>query len=136
MSPARKARPVILAALPGTQATIREQTGLSYTTVRGNLIKMMADGEIHITGWKRHGKAFIPEYTSGPGVNVKCNLKRRTPMENWHRWRKRQGQTGDYEITLAVKRARRWADRAAAHGDTFALANAFFGRQQKASNGI
>ena len=121
----RAYRAVVLAAMPGTEAEIKEKTGLGRTTIWRWINDIRAAGECHITSWQRTDGAIAARYTAGPGTD-RSPIKPLTLAEKSRRYRAKARKSGAWSHNLAQMRAVYWADRAKTQRDP--LVAALFGR--------
>ncbi len=63
---------MVLIALPGTCRDIRRRSRLCRTTIRSILLKLRAEGEIHISEWGPDGQTgrIAAVYTPGKGEDA------------------------------------------------------------------
>jgi hypothetical protein len=104
-------RAVVLKAMPGTQAEIRERTGLSVAVVSRWSAALLDAGEVHLASWQRHanGGPFAMVYAPGAGRNAKPP-KPMTDAERTRRMRGHMRRSGEWEHRKAMQRARYRAD--------------------------
>lgn len=100
-------RAVVFAALPATQAQIREKTGLGAGTVCRWIKALHEDGEIHIGVWIRTGGKWAAFYHPGAGKDEPAPTPK-TKAERSRKYIRKAKETGRYEVMLAKERARYW----------------------------
>lgn len=120
---------LIARSLPGSMTDLVRKSGCAESTIRRWLHRMRADGTCHISGWERNCSSITAIYSSGPGTDVPCNLKRKTSAQYSKEWRKRARQSGELQFIYDRKYARDRAQTAAKRANTWASA-LFVGVQQ------
>lgn len=105
----------VLESLPGTISEISVRAGVSRTTAVNWIKSIRADGQAHVSGWKKlsQGGRYLAIYAIGSAMDVPCNF---TPMTDKQRrtiCNKRAKMDETYQIRCARMAARRRADRAA-----------------------
>lgn len=115
MAGKRDNRLKVLAALPGSNAEVRQRTGLSLATTHRWLQDLLAAGEIYVHHMdvNPHGGPLISVFYPGPapaGHKVKLP-KLTTDADRVKRYRRKLKQTGDWEDLLAKSRAYYWSKK-------------------------
>jgi hypothetical protein len=123
-----------LAVLPGTRAQIASRTGLSREGLRKRLRILRDEKQVFIGGWERlpdgeFGCHWIPVYHAGPGPDVPCRFRRKTPEQNYAAFVRRARESGALDTIMAKKRARYWKIKAQQQRDP--LVAALFGPAKK-----
>jgi len=100
---------MVLSALPGSNADVRERTGLGLATVHRWLEDLLLSKEIHLhhKELSPHGGPLISVFYPGPapaGFRPKVP-KMPTDRERSARYRKRLRQSGEWEDVKARRRA-------------------------------
>lgn len=112
--PSRKRdnRARVLAAMPGTQAEIRERTGLGLATVSRWCEDLRARREAHVGGWwlHPHGGPVSEVWHPGDGVTPR-RPRIRTAVQRGRANRQRLRASSDLEDVNARRRARYYARR-------------------------
>jgi hypothetical protein len=102
--------------MPATRRKLIEITGMPTRTAYNVVKRLHEDGKIHIIGWERTpgGGAFVQIWQAGPGDDAYCQLKPMTTSQIWARHKAKLRKSGELADKLAAKRAKYWADKAAA----------------------
>lgn len=106
-SPKQAYRARVLAAMPGTQAQIRERTGLGLATVSRWVADLCECKEAHIGGWwiNPHGGPVAEILHAGPPIGRKPKRpKVRTDLERTQAYRRRLRDSGEWEHVKAKRR--------------------------------
>jgi len=108
-------RAKVLAALPGSNADVRQRTGLGLATTHRWLQDLLTAGEIHVHHMEvnPHGGPLIHIYHPGPAP-AKHRIKKpklTTEADRVKRYRRKLKQTGEWEDFLAKSRAYYWSKK-------------------------